>query len=166
MPAYADGLSAVASTLADDVNAIHAAGYDRAGTTGRAFFSYTPGAAASTLQVAITTPGQVAASSVAGGAVDGSNADALADVGAAEEAYRRLVTSFGTEVASVQRLASTQRLLTTQVDSAREQLSGVNLDEEMVNMLSAQRSYEAAARVMTVVDSVLDTLINRTGVTR
>ena len=31
-------------------------------------------------------------------------------------------------------------------------------------MLSAQRAYEAASRVMTTVDSVLDTLINRTGV--
>lgn len=66
----------------------------------------------------------------------------------------------------MQRLATTQQLLTAQVDSAREQLSGVNLDEEMVSMLSAQRSYEAAARVMTVVDSVLDTLINRTGLLR
>jgi flagellar hook-associated protein 1 len=35
-----------------------------------------------------------------------------------------------------------------------------------VNMLTAQRSYEAAARVMTTVDSLLDTLINRTGLVR
>ena len=31
-------------------------------------------------------------------------------------------------------------------------------------MLTAQRAYEAAARVMSVMDSVLDTLINRTGI--
>ena len=52
------------------------------------------------------------------------------------------------------------------MDAAREQLSGVSLDEEMVTMLQAQRAYEAAARVMTTVDSVLDTLINRTGLVR
>jgi flagellar hook-associated protein 1 FlgK len=69
-------------------------------------------------------------------------------------------------VASTRRLALNQQTLTTQVDASREQLSGVNLDEEMVNMLTAQRAYEAAARVMTTVDSVLDTLINRTGMTR
>jgi flagellar hook-associated protein 1 FlgK len=57
-------------------------------------------------------------------------------------------------------------VLTSQVDGSREQLSGVNLDEEMVTMSSAQRAYEAAARVMTTVDSVLDTLINRTGLVR
>ena len=45
-------------------------------------------------------------------------------------------------------------------------LAGVNLDEETVNMLAAQHAYEAAARVMTTLDSVLDTLINRTGLVR
>ncbi len=83
-----------------------------------------------------------------------------------DDAYQRLVNGFGTEVASVQRLAANQQVLTNQVDGSREQLSGVNLDEEMVSMLSAQRAYEAAARVMTTVDSVLDTLINRTGLVR
>jgi flagellar hook-associated protein 1 FlgK len=42
--------------------------------------------------------------------------------------------------------------------------SGVNLDEEMTNMLQFQRSYQAAARVVSTVDEILDTLINRTGV--
>jgi flagellar hook-associated protein 1 FlgK len=62
------------------------------------------------------------------------------------------------------RRAANQQVLTSQVDGAREQLSGVDLDEEMVNMISAQRAYESASRVMTTVDSMLDTLINRTGV--
>jgi flagellar hook-associated protein 1 len=53
--------------------------------------------------------------------------------------------------------------MATQVDAAREQLTGVSIDEETVNMVMAQRSYEAAARVMTTVDQILDTLINRTG---
>lgn len=166
LPAYADGLSAVVATLADEMNAVHAASYDRTGGTGQDFFTYTPGNAAASLQVAVTSRDQVAASGTPGGSLDGSAAAALGATGQAEGAYQRLVAGFGTEVASVRRLASTQQLLTTQVDSAREQLSGVNLDEEMVSMLSAQRSYEAAARVMTVVDSVLDTLINRTGLLR
>jgi flagellar hook-associated protein 1 FlgK len=64
------------------------------------------------------------------------------------------------------RRAANQQVLTSQVDGAREQLSGVDLDEEMVNMISAQRAYEAASRVMSTVDSLLDTLINRTGAGR
>jgi flagellar hook-associated protein 1 FlgK len=164
LPAYAAGLSAVVTTLADEVNALHSTGYDVTGTTGRAFFSYTTGDAARSLSVAVGSPDELAASGLPGGVVDGSRADALAESGDAEDGYTRLVTDFGVQVATSQRLSTTQGLLTTQVDSARQQLSGVNLDEEMVTMLSAQRAYEAAARVMSVVDSVLDTLINRTGV--
>lgn len=163
LPAYAAGLGAVARDLADTVNATHAAGYDLDGTTGTAFFSYDPADPAATLTVAVTAR-QVAASSLPGGVLDGSNADVIGTAGSAEASYQRLVNGFGTEVASAQRLVRTQSLLTTQVDSAREQLSGVNLDEETVAMLTAQRAYEAAARVMSVMDSVLDTLINRTGI--
>lgn len=163
LPAYAAGLGAVARDLADTVNAVHAAGYDLDGTTGTAFLSYDPADPAATLTVAVTAR-QVAASSLPGGVLDGSNADVIGTAGTPEGSYQRLVNGFGTEVASAQRLVRTQSLLTTQVDSAREQLSGVNLDEETVAMLTAQRAYEAAARVMSVMDSVLDTLINRTGI--
>jgi len=45
-------------------------------------------------------------------------------------------------------------------------MGGVNLDEEMLQMVQYQHAYEAAARVLTTVDSMLDTLINRTGLIR
>jgi flagellar hook-associated protein 1 FlgK len=163
LPAYAAGLGAVAKQLADEINTQHEAGYDAAGNPGQAFFSYDPTDPAGTIAVALTGPGQIAASSIPGGGLDAANATALAGVTGVEDSYQRLVNGFGTAVASVRRLAANQQVLTSQVDGSREQLSGVNLDEEMVTMSSAQRAYEAAARVMTTVDSVLDTLINRTG---
>jgi flagellar hook-associated protein 1 FlgK len=49
--------------------------------------------------------------------------------------------------------------ITSQIDSQ----SAVNIDEEMANLLTYQRGYEAAARVLTAIDAALDTLINRTG---
>ncbi len=45
----------------------------------------------------------------------------------------------------------------------REAISGVSSDEETADMLKYQKSYEAAARVMTVMDELLDTIINRMG---
>jgi len=165
LPAYSTGLGAVAQQLAEEINAQHQAGYDAAGNPGQAVFSYNPADPAGTLAVALTSPSDLAASSLPGGVLDSANATALASATAAEESYQRLVNGFGTEVASVKRLAANQQVLTSQVDGSREQLSGVNLDEEMVTMLSSQRAYEAASRVMTTVDSVLDTLINRTGLT-
>ena len=166
LPAYAAGLGAVAQQLADEINTQHQAGYDATGAPGAAFFAYDPADPAGSLAVALTAPAQLAASSIPGGGLDAGNASALAGISGVEESYQRLINGFGTEVASVRRLAANQQVLTSQVDGSREQLSGVNLDEEMVSMLSAQRAYEAAARVMSTMDSVLDTLINRTGLVR
>jgi prolyl-tRNA synthetase len=77
-----------------------------------------------------------------------------------------LVTGFGVTVSSARQTAANQSVLTAQVDASRESLSGINIDEEMVNLLAAQRGYEGASRVLTTMDSMLDTLINRTGLVR
>lgn len=167
LPDYADGLSAVAQDLADALNAQHALGYDRNGDAGGPLFDYDPADVAGSLTVAVTDPRKLAASGIASpDVIDAGNADLLIDAITVDDAYQQLVNGFGTIVASTKRLAANQQALTNQVDSAREQLAGVSLDEETVNMLTAQRGYEAAARVMTTVDSLLDTLINRTGLVR
>jgi len=69
----------------------------------------------------------------------------------------------GVAAQSTNRRVEIQGDVTAQVDASREASAGVDLDEEMVNMLTFQRAYEGAARLMTAIDSVLDTLINRTG---
>lgn len=164
LPDYRAGLDAVAADLAAAMNAQHQAGYDASGTPGEPLFSYDPAVGAASLQVAITDPARVAASSVPGGVRDGGNADALARAGTYTDGYQRLVNRLGTQVASVQRQTANQASLTGALDDAWEQQAGVNLDEETVNMVTAQRAYEAAARLLTTLDEVLDTLINRTGV--
>ncbi len=165
LPAYLTRVAGVAKDFADQTNAQHALGYDAAGAAGGALLSYDPADVLGTLGVAITDPAKLAASSVAGGGLDAGNASRLATGPGVEGSYQRVVTDLGSSVLEAQRRAANQQVLTTQVDGAREQLTGVNLDEEMVNMLAAQHAYEAASRVMTTLDSVLDTLINRTGLT-
>lgn len=173
LPEYMTKLDAFATTLINDTNAAHAAGYSLQPATdadvdgvldpnGGLFFS---GTSASDISVAISDPRNVAAADT-GNSLDGSVASKLAtlDLGAPE--YRSLVTDFGVKVASARRVAENQGVLTGQVDASRESLAGVNIDEEMVNLLAAQRAYEGASRVITTLDSVLDTLINRTGLTR
>jgi flagellar hook-associated protein 1 FlgK len=173
LPNYLTGLDSVAALLADSVNSLHTSGYDLDGNAGQPFFSYAgsatnnPAGAARSLAVAITDPRGVAASSLAGAPnLDGGIAAALGNVEDADAGYQRLINSLGTEVSSSIRQGKTQQLMTAQVDMSREQLAGVNFDEETVNLLAAQRAYEAASRVISTIDAVLDTLINRTGIVR
>ncbi|MDR3277044.1 MAG: flagellar hook-associated protein FlgK [Treponema sp.] len=58
----------------------------------------------------------------------------------------------------------TQNLIMKQLTDLRASISGVNLDEELANMIKYQQGYEAAARFITTVNSMLDTLINKMGV--
>jgi flagellar hook-associated protein 1 FlgK len=164
VPGYASRLDTVATTLVATVNAAHQAGFDLAGAQGGDFFA---GTSAADLRVAITDPAAVAASSVAGGNLDGGNADVLAALAGrpngGDETYRQLVVDLGIAGQSANRRLSVQKAVSAQVDAAREEYSGVNVDEEMVSMLNDHRAYESAARMLSAVDATLDRLINRTG---
>lgn len=162
LPNYRAGLDAIAADLAATVNAQHAAGNDLAGAAGGPFFSYDPLVGAASFQVVISDPALVAASTVVGGQ-DGANADAISQLGLGLDSYQKLVNGFGSAVAAIDRQTANQAALTGSLDSSWEQQAGINLDEETVNLVQAQRAYEAAARLLTTLDEVLDTLINRTG---
>lgn len=58
----------------------------------------------------------------------------------------------------------TQNQIMKQLKDMRQSISGVNVDEELSNMIKYQHGYNAAARFITTVNSMLDTLINRMGV--
>jgi|GEM_PF-939905 len=182
---YRAGLNTLAQQLAEMVNTQQAQGYDQNGNPGGAFFALGDAAdPAGTIAVDPTlaaNPALVAASAVAPSASgtannNADNADAISQVlrgveGAGSMApvnlgdqYQRLITGLGSMVAGVNSQTTNQQTLATQVDDEREQQTGVSLDEETVNLMQAQRAYEASSRVLSVMDSVLDTLINRTGV--
>ena len=168
LPSYVSQLDTLAGTLATTVNTQHATGFDSTGASGVDFFTSTDGQPvnAGNLAVAISDPKQIATSSVSG-ALDGKNADALGDLGdlggSAEATYRALVVKLGNDTQAAQRRADVQSPVTDNADSAVQASSGINLDEEMTNLMAYQRGYQAASRVINTIDSCLDTLINHTG---
>jgi flagellar hook-associated protein 1 FlgK len=178
IPRYQQKLDAVAQQLADQVNAVHAGpplAYDRSGAPGGPMFGSgtvpaTPITAAN-ITLLITDPAKLAAASVAplagnpsadGGAAAKLAAMAKSGTGAAV-AYRQLIVELGVEASVSTSNLQTQTVVAAQLDASRESVSGVNLDEEMTNMLQFQHAYSAAARVITTIDEMLDVLINRTG---
>lgn len=175
---YRNDLLAMARALVQAVNGQHAAGAGLDGQQG-AFFSLGPNDRMDQWTLLIDDPRAVAAapaSPVPGqppAPGDGSNARALATLryqalpglGATlDDSYRSWVARLGVASAEAQRREEHQHLLMTQVLNQRDQVSGVSLDEEMAAMLAYQHAYQAAARMVTTVDQMLDTLINRTGV--
>jgi flagellar hook-associated protein 1 FlgK len=172
VPTYAGQLDAVASSLVSLVNTQHKAGYDLSGTAGTEFFGPTSGTVtAANISLLITTPDKLAASSTqtssGAGTLDGANADLIANigtgVGSPDQAYRMLVANLGVAGQRADQRATMQDSLMKDMDAARTAQSGVSLDEEMTNLIAFQRAYQAASRVISTIDSTLDTLINHTG---
>lgn len=163
IPSYAQALDSVAAAVASTVNTQQAAGYDRTGAAGSPLFS---GTTAGSLRVAVTDPQGIAASSAPPPAYDGDNASAMAghlgDATGPDASYRSLVVQLGVESQSASRQADVQTAVQGQVDTARQGVSSVSLDEEMTNLMSYQHAYAAAARFVTAVDDALSTLMTMT----
>jgi flagellar hook-associated protein 1 FlgK len=73
------------------------------------------------------------------------------------------VAKIGGDVRNANTQQSSATALVAVAQDRRQSASGVSVDEEMVNMIRFQRGYQASARAMTTIDSILDQLINRTG---
>lgn len=160
IPSYAQALDTVAAEVASTVNSQQAAGYDRTGATGSPLFT---GTTAGTMRVAVTDPQGIAASSAQPPAYDGDNASAMAahlgDPTGPDATYRSLVVRLGVQSQSASRQADVQAVVLGQVDTARQGVSSVSLDEEMTNLMGYQHAYAAAARFVTAVDETLNTLM-------
>ncbi|WP_284643214.1 flagellar hook-associated protein FlgK [Paenibacillus silviterrae] len=83
--------------------------------------------------------------------------------GTFDEFFRSIVGQLGVQSQEADRQATNQQILVNQVDSQRQAVSGVSLDEEMANMIKFQHAYNAAARALTTFDEMLDKVINSMG---
>ena len=77
--------------------------------------------------------------------------------------YSGLVGKLGTASSQATEMSQNQQLVVNQLTSQVQQTSGVSLDEEATDMVRFQHAYQAAARVITTMDEMLNTLINQTG---
>lgn len=170
-------LDTFAFDVASAINTQHAAGFGLDGSTGQNLFALSPTAtgAAGTLALdagIIDNPNKIAAAAAAA-TLPGDAANALllgriADQAVSGtltpgQAYANLVGQIGTVKAQAAENASTRSAMTAQIQTVRDSISGVSLDEEMVNLTKFQRAFEAASRVLTTADQLLEDLINTLG---
>ena len=176
----------LAYTLALEMNAIHYSGHgtgDNAHVTGTAFFDRLPtrwGAAAD-LEVNALLFEDASLIAAAGGdgtghslgVGDGSNALRMAqlkqspvlvnDSASFDEFYEAFLATLGTQGQRARTMATNQRELTGQIDAQRQSVMGVNIDEEMMDIIKFQQAFNAMARYITTIDETLDRIINGMG---
>src|SRR5262249_14734679 len=149
------------------INTQHAAGYGADGGTGRNLFTGTGSALTIALDPAMDGhPELVAAASSAAQLPGGSdNATALAALASgkiasggtrtAAEAYSDIVGDVGQRKASAAQESDMRGAMKSQAEAMRSSEEGVSMDEEMVNLSKYQRAYEAASKLVTTADELL-----------
>lgn len=173
VPGYRTQLDAMANALVTAANAEHSAGFGLNNATGINFFD-AAGTTAGTIAVdanILADLDNIAAASVINAPGDGSNALDIARlkhqnlIGTAtiDDYYRGMVAQLGVQSQEATRMVDNQNLLVAQLENRRQEVSGVSLDEEMTNMIKFQHAYNAAARVVTAMDEMLETIVNRLG---
>ncbi len=167
---FTSKLDTLANGIASEINAQTALGVDESGSTGLPLFIIPSGVAGTSgiISVAINDPLKIAAAGSGQGITGSTNAQALAMLSTANIVggttgsgyYSSLLAEIGSATAGATTDNSAQQASLTQLTTQRDALSGVSLDQEAANLTQYQRSYQAAAKVFSVVDSIMASALN------
>lgn len=183
--AVIEDLDTLAAALIAEVNVRHLQGYDIYGyhatndyASPHEFFTGTTASDIALDQILVDDPGLIAAAATRHDAGppplpnvgDGANALAIADlcttpIAALDELscsnyFTRLLTQIGAKVQTADDTAAHSNAVISSMKEMLLSSTGVNIDEEMVEMLSAQRAFQASAKIINTADFMLDTLLN------
>ena len=192
IPYYVRFTSEFAKSFAETINTAHAAGYALGATTpsGLDIFESNGGATINAgnikvNQALLNDPTLLALGGVSGAKDDNKNAIAMLELrnnksfvsqivysptskivlgeGTPEDVIKTMISTLGVDGQEAKRMFNNQQYLAEEIDSFRMSVSGVSQNEEMSNMIKFQHAYNAAARMITTVDEMIDVIINRMG---
>ncbi|OCL27641.1 flagellar hook-associated protein FlgK [Orenia metallireducens] len=171
-----NNLDELTRELAQEVNDLHQTGYDSNGNPGVDFFVFNGSTEAGNMEVnqlLIDDPNQIAASSANDEEGNGSIALKIAQLKDKEDAvngedsfsdfWQTQASELGVDIDRAAQMKSNQQILVDDLQSRKEEQSGVSLDEEMTKMIQYQQGYNAAAKIISTIDQMIDTLINGIG---
>ena len=167
IPGLLNTIDTFANQFATAMNNAQGQGFDLNGNAGQPLFSFTAGpGAASSLGVAISDPNLIAASSDGTPGSNGNIANLMAvqtqalPAGAdPTDTYANLVSLTGNLTSQAQSEVNASTVSLNQLNDQLGSISGVSIDEETTNLLSYQRAYEAAARIVTTVDELTQSVL-------
>jgi flagellar hook-associated protein 1 FlgK len=157
-------VNTLAATLITQVNAVHGGGYSLTGSTGANFFNGTDAATITVNASLADDPSLIQASASATAAGDNSVALQLAQLASTAQpalnqqtpgdAYAATVAQLGQALQNANDQVTSQTAVANLLSSQRSSISGVNIDEEMTNLLGFQKAYSASAQLVKTVDEM------------
>jgi flagellar hook-associated protein 1 FlgK len=166
LPSYQSQLDGIASSLATTVNTQLAAGFTATGAAGTPLFTGTTAATIGVSSSIVSNPQLIAAASTStlpDASNDGSNAQAMANLynspTGPDTLYQSLVLNVGSQVSAVNSQVTAQTAVSNAANQNLQSVVGVNTNDQMVQLLNFQQSYQAAAKVITTVDQAMQSLM-------
>jgi flagellar hook-associated protein 1 FlgK len=167
-------LDQFAFQFAQAVNKVQIAGSDANGDAGAALFdppNTTSGSAtgaASSITVALTSGSQIAAAAAGGASGDNSNLtkmlalqnQSIINGNTPGDAFSNLTFSIGNTISQANSNATATGNIITQLQNQQSSVEGVSLDEESSNLLLYERSYQAAAKVISTIDTLMGNVLD------
>ncbi len=169
LPSYISDLDRLASSVADRVNETLAGGVDADGIVpSLSLFTYDPaGGAALTMGVSSISPAQIAAALPDAPGGNGNALRLAALAGSREidgvtfvEFYGMVAARVGRELSVSLEGRQTESQLLEQARTLRQEISGVSLDEEAARVLEFQRSYQAIAKLLAMLNDLSGEVLN------
>jgi flagellar hook-associated protein 1 FlgK len=172
IPAVQTQIDTLAYNVSTQVNINQSNGVDLNGNPPQQFFNgngpgLIPGAAAA-LNVRLTDPSQIAAAAPGNGPGDDTNLQAMANVAnnpivagnTPADYYSSFVTGLGAQVSGLNTQNQAQQASLSQVQSQRDALSAVSLNEEASNLQNYERAYQSASQVFSILDTLMASALN------
>jgi flagellar hook-associated protein 1 FlgK len=167
-------LDEIAQMLVERVNSVHADLYALGGDTGIDFFD-PAGATAGSIKLSQSVLSDLANIAVSENGQRGDGAGAL-QIGSIrdakvlnngtstiDEVYRSIVSMVGQEGSEIQTKLETQTDVVNMLETQRQSIMGVSLEEEMLSLIQYQNAFEAASKVIQTADEMMQTVINMVG---
>ena len=162
-------IDSLASNLITQVNTIYGTGYNLNGGDGANLFFGTNASDISVNPSILVDPTLIQASNSPTAPGDSSVALKIADLASTTisglgnetfgDSYDQTVADLGTTLQNANTQVSNQSAVSNMLQTQKSSVSGVNIDEEMTNLMGFQRAYEASAQLVTTVNQMMETVI-------
>lgn len=169
IPSYLADINTLAMSIAEEVNSIHSAGYNLSDDTGLDFFDADVTGAASMFVNAdiVDDPMLIATSDSPDESGNGNIANSISDLQNGfniesvkfSDFYNSLISEVGSKVQQAGFLRSSQEMVVTSLQNHKDSISGVSLDEEMSNLIKYEQAYQAASRMISVADELIQSVL-------